>query len=106
MHLYDNPPGRESGNIDAPWGEAPHPDPNHNGDAAWKLHLDTRFGTLKRLFDGKENAKDVDQALVQQYFEHGKPGEYETRAALLHKEAQALQPEGATLTERVRKLGL
>lgn len=103
--VYEDPPGRAAGSIDAPWGEDPHPDANHNGDAAWAAHQETRSGVLGRLFTNTAGAADNAKKTISENFDHGGQGEYEAHTALLnYKSAAVHAPPGETLTDQVRRV--
>lgn len=115
QQLYDDPAGRESGNIDAPWGEkgpqqAGRQEPFQNSEGAWKEHQTTRHGVLGRAFSGLGAASKADRGIIAQNFN---TKGYETHSALLEPASKPPQantqvkvshPRGRTLLESVKGL--
>jgi hypothetical protein len=109
--VYQDPPDRPKGGIDAPWGESPVPPgtkmPNQImlGDATKDLAHDTRDGVVGRLLSSAEEAKRNAQQTIAQNLAHGASGEFSTHSLLLRpKSIEKLGHAPAeSLSEKVRR---
>jgi hypothetical protein len=110
QQLYPDPKGRESGTLDAPWGEASRQEkgrqnPFHNSSGVWDEHKQTRFGVLDKAFSGFDAAAAVAKGIIGQHFT---TKDYETHTALLQPKAdqqvKVSHSREPTLLERVKGL--
>lgn len=102
--LYDNPEDRESGNVDAPWGEKPPEDPQQHGTGVENKHVDTERGILDKAFSGTAAAAKADQQLISANFAHGASGDFESRQPLLQGKSSNEAKKEPTLMEKVRSV--
>lgn len=112
LSVYEDPKERESGTIDAHWGDTDIsegkklPSAQHHSTAVDKLHADTREGVLDRSFSGKAQADQVHQALINENFAHAASGDYSTHSTHLKKKSveKVSHVRTPTLLERVKGL--
>lgn len=77
-----------------------HPDPAHNGEAAWNEFTSGTPQLLGRAFDEFRSSSKKDKSFIAEHFS---TKDYESHSPLLRKYAQAgLVPSGASLHERTR----
>lgn len=100
--LYENPADRQSGNLDAPWGEPGPKDPDHHGSGPWNKHVETKHELLDKAFSGTQTAAKADQQLISANFAHGASGDFETHSPLLHAKSETKATKEPTLMEKVR----
>lgn len=105
---YKEPEDRSSGDMDAPWGEAPkvHPNKHHHvvhlSDSALDAVRQSREDLLDKLFDGRDSTDKTEQALMSQHFKHVSSGEFTTSSPQLSEKAKHSMPE--TLMEKIRRV--
>lgn len=79
-----------------------HPDPGHNGEAAWQEFITGGPKLLGKAFDEFSSSSKKDKAFINEHFA---TRNYEARSPLLRKYAEAgLVPSGASLREQTRGL--
>lgn len=102
IEVFKDPAHRDAlaGTLGAPWGEKPHPDPNHHGTSTWLEYVDDREGVVERLLTSVPSARAADKALINQNFT---TPESERRPAhsLLLNEPKAKTAAPRSFTERV-----
>lgn len=109
---YPDPPDREKGNEEAPWGEEDLPpgDPagtaQHHTNAAWRGFRQSREKFLDRHFDAYSGSAQNAQDVLKQNLDHAKSGDFEASKPMTG-EASKRQPAVAdtTLDKTVRLLG-
>lgn len=111
-HLYEQPPGRSSGDTDAPWGEKGptssqgNPDPQQNSTGAEEGHKDSRQGLINTLFTNKKAIDQAEQAFMSQNFQHVAGGSFSAHS--VHLQSKSLEkishPRSQSLLERVVKI--
>lgn len=107
------PPVRESGTLDAPWGEKPptdQVDALHYSDAFLKSFKEGREKMLETLFDSASSSNPAEQKFLSQHFDHAARGEFQTSSPQVSEKAKLMttnktssaRPE--TLTQQVNRL--
>jgi hypothetical protein len=79
---------RESGNIDAPWGEKPSPEVVNFANQGLTKFKETRERFIEKHFDSQGVAAKAQQAVVGQQLDHASSGDYETSSPLLSEQAK------------------
>ena len=101
-NVYPNPEGRESGNIDAPWGEKPDPRVQPHGSGVESEAADVRKGVLGRVLDGIPQASAADRGLIGRMFRTPASQRHESHSVLLGGGNE--KRSSASLSERVLEL--
>jgi hypothetical protein len=87
IDIFKDPPAHKerAGTTSAPWGEKPHPDPNHHSTSTWTEFVDDREGMLGRLLTSLPSASAVDKALINQNFATPESERRPAHSALLNR---------------------
>ena len=72
-NVYETPPGRKPGTLDALWGDQP-PNPDTYGTAVMRSAQDTRADMIERLFDSPSTSASAEQAMMSALFENARDG--------------------------------
>ena len=110
-NVYEPPPGRKPGTLNAKWGDlppaGPSGDPDIYGTAVMRSAQDTRADMIERLFDSPATSASAEQTMMSAIFENAKNGR--PHSPLLqrgrlptqqHEEAK----EAETLTDSVMRV--
>lgn len=110
-NVYEPPPGRKPGTLNAKWGDSPPEGangyPDIYGTAVMRAAKDSRADMVERIFDSPPTSAPAEQALMSALFENARDGHPHTpllqRGRLPvaeHSEAK----EAETLTDSVLRI--
>ena len=99
-----DPEGRETSNIDAPWGEPGPEDPQQYSNGMLSEFVRGREGFLKKNFDGMLPSQQADKKLLEQNLSHAKGGDFDASSAMSSMCSKHQPPVADTLLDRAKKV--
>jgi len=99
-----DPEGRESGNIDAPWGEPGPENPQQHSNAVFNEFTRGREQFLERNFAGMRPSQQADQKLLEQNLSHAKGGDFDASSAMSSMGSKHQPPVADTLLDKAKKV--
>lgn len=99
-----DPEGRETDNIDAPWGEPGPENPQQYSNGMLNEFTRGREQFLERNFAGMRPSQQADQKLLEQNFAHAKGGDFDASSSMSSMGSKTQPSVADTLLDKTKKV--